>query len=77
MSAKPNAMTTTKKIAGTTDETESRRRSTQTPSLLQAVRFNYIATAAYHKAEARGFDPGHELDDWLEAEAEFDEERRH
>lgn len=29
-----------------------------------------IAIAAYLKAEARGFEPGHELEDWLEAEAE-------
>jgi hypothetical protein len=29
-----------------------------------------IATLAYYKAEARGYEPGHELQDWLEAEAE-------
>ena len=27
-----------------------------------------IATAAYFHAERRGFEPGHELDDWLAAE---------
>lgn len=27
-----------------------------------------IAEAAYYLAEKRGFEPGHELDDWLEAE---------
>lgn len=31
-----------------------------------------IAEAAYHHAEARGFEPGHELEDWLAAEAEVD-----
>ena len=35
-------------------------------------RLRHIATAAYFKAEARGFQPGRELDDWLEAEAEYD-----
>jgi hypothetical protein len=30
-----------------------------------------IAELAYCKAESRGFEPGHELDDWLEAEQEF------
>jgi len=30
-----------------------------------------IAELAYYKAERRGFEPGHELDDWLEAEREF------
>lgn len=30
-----------------------------------------IAEAAYYHAEQRGFAPGHELDDWLAAEAEI------
>lgn len=30
-----------------------------------------IAVSAYYKAQARGFAPGHELDDWLQAEADF------
>jgi hypothetical protein len=34
-------------------------------------RANDIATAAYYKAEKRGFTPDHELDDWLAAEADF------
>ena len=29
-----------------------------------------IAEAAYYRAEQRGFAPGHELDDWVAAEAE-------
>lgn len=29
-----------------------------------------IARAAYFRAEKRGFEPGHELEDWLAAEAE-------
>lgn len=31
----------------------------------------HVATAAYYKAEARGFSPGSELDDWLSAEVEL------
>jgi hypothetical protein len=31
-----------------------------------------IAEAAYWRAERRGFESGHELDDWLEAEKEVD-----
>ena len=27
-----------------------------------------VAEIAYRQAESRGFSPGHELDDWLEAE---------
>jgi Protein of unknown function (DUF2934) len=31
-----------------------------------------IAEAAYFRAERRGFAPGHETQDWLDAEAEVD-----
>lgn len=30
-----------------------------------------IAESAYYKAMQRGFEPGHEMDDWLEAESEL------
>ena len=30
-----------------------------------------IGEAAYYIAEQRGFEPGHELDDWLAAEAQI------
>ncbi len=33
-------------------------------------RLTRIAVAAYYKAEARGYQPGYEIQDWLEAEAE-------
>lgn len=35
--------------------------------------FSRIAVSAYYKAEARGYEPGHEIQDWLEAEAEIKE----
>ena len=38
-------------------------------------RWNSIAVAAYHKAEKRGFAPGAELQDWVEAEKEIDARR--
>jgi hypothetical protein len=31
-----------------------------------------IAVAAYYRAQRRNFEPGHDLEDWLEAEAEVD-----
>lgn len=37
-----------------------------------AARHARIALAAYLRAEARGFAPGGELDDWLQAEREVD-----
>lgn len=33
-------------------------------------RYHLVSEAAYFRAERRGFRPGNELDDWLEAEAE-------
>lgn len=35
-------------------------------------RLAMIAEAAYYRAEQRGFDPGHEIEDWLAAEAAVD-----
>jgi Protein of unknown function (DUF2934) len=35
-------------------------------------RWKMIAITAYHKAENRGFEPGGELQDWVEAEQEVD-----
>jgi hypothetical protein len=32
-----------------------------------------ITKAAYMRAQRRGFEPGHELNDWLAAEEEFDQ----
>lgn len=40
-------------------------------------RLDAIATAAYYKAQARGFAPGSELDDWLQAEAEVEARDKH
>jgi Protein of unknown function (DUF2934) len=37
-------------------------------------RHEMIAQAAYFRARHRGFAPGHELEDWLAAEAEVDTE---
>ena len=35
-------------------------------------RQSMIAETAYHLSERRGFEPGHELDDWLDAESQVD-----
>jgi DUF2934 family protein len=35
-------------------------------------RQSMIAEAAYYHSERRGFDPGHEVDDWLAAESQVD-----
>ena len=41
-------------------------------ALTAEARHTLIAESAYLRAERRGFAPGHETDDWLEAEAEVD-----
>jgi hypothetical protein len=41
-------------------------------TLTPEARRTLIAEGAYLRAERRGFAPGHETDDWLEAEAEVD-----
>jgi Protein of unknown function (DUF2934) len=35
-----------------------------------------IAELAYFRALNRGFEPGHEVEDWLEAEAEYEKQHR-
>ena len=40
--------------------------------LTPEARHALIAQAAYLRAERRGFEPGHEAEDWLAAEAEVD-----
>jgi hypothetical protein len=38
-------------------------------------RYEAIQQAAYQRAERRGFEPGHEMDDWLDAEKEYETSR--
>jgi hypothetical protein len=43
------------------------------PALIdQELRRGMIAQAAYYRAERRGFEPGHEAEDWVAAESEVD-----
>lgn len=42
------------------------------PQRIETLREELIRTAAYFRAERRGFAPGGELADWLEAEREID-----
>ncbi len=49
------------------------RKSVKKPAApLGEERQRLIAIAAYYRAEARGFAPGHEKQDWLDAETEID-----
>jgi len=74
--------TTTKKKTGRSNKaatTKTTKKSTKPTkpdiSLIEnspEERWKVIAVAAYHKAEKRGFAPGDELQDWVEAEKEID-----
>lgn len=44
----------------------SQRRAEMSPEEI----YRLIQETAYYKAKARGFAPGHEVQDWIEAEAE-------
>jgi Protein of unknown function (DUF2934) len=55
-----------------TEVTRSTLQRRELPSLSDS-RAARIAEAAYWRAERRGFAPGRELDDWLEAEREIDD----
>jgi hypothetical protein len=48
------------------------RRRRVVSAIPASLRHSLIEEAAYRRAEARAFAPGHELDDWLAAEAEVD-----
>ena len=42
------------------------------PAIDPEAKWLMIAEAAYYSAEKRGFEPGHELEDWLEAQARIE-----
>jgi len=66
--------------APVTDSTTRAARPRRAPPVVMPPRANLtpearhalIAEGAYLRAERRGFEPGHETEDWLAAEAEVD-----
>ena len=50
----------------------SAERQTAGPKIVPEQRQHLIAQAAYFIAERRGFAPGNEVEDWLQAEAEIE-----
>ncbi|MCG6860254.1 MAG: DUF2934 domain-containing protein [Chromatiaceae bacterium] len=55
------------------NEMQSDEKGQSASELQMEDRLKNIEAAAYLKAEVRGFTPGHEMEDWLEAEREVDE----
>ena len=59
---------TTPKPSSTTPRTPSR--TAASVALTREELEKLISEAAYFRAKQRGFQPGHELEDWIQAEAE-------
>lgn len=57
-------------VAGKSKQGNSEVRPGSRPAISAQERQMLIARAAYFRAEKRGFAPGGELQDWVEAEAE-------
>lgn len=66
---KSKSSSTLKKSPKTSSSTSKKAKSGKKP--LGAPPADIIAESAYFKAEKRGFEPGYEMQDWLEAEQEL------
>jgi DUF2934 family protein len=64
-----------KSASGSSRTTESHTAPHEAPRPV-ADRYASIAQAAYFRSQHRGFKPGHEMEDWLAAEAEVDQRLR-
>ncbi|EGV29539.1 hypothetical protein ThidrDRAFT_3276 [Thiorhodococcus drewsii AZ1] len=68
---KKTAVAARTKSASVADNTQGHLKLLANPSEQQ--RLAMVQEAAYYKAEKRNFGPGHETEDWAEAEREIDE----
>jgi hypothetical protein len=68
--AKTPAASSTRKAAPR--KTTRKKAAAPAPFVDPERRAALIAQAAYFRAQKRGFAPGHEMHDWLAAEAEVD-----
>ncbi len=58
--------------AGKTKNGEQPQQASQASDAAAIAREQLISEAAYYKAEQRGFQPGNEMADWFEAEADVE-----
>lgn len=58
-------------VAVTSKQVKAKKRPVPHPGISAQERQMLVAQAAYFRAEKRGFAPGGELQDWIEAEAEL------
>jgi hypothetical protein len=64
------------KAEAATTEVESEMVPAQASVMHHEERLRHISEAAYYLAERRGFAPGFEHDDWVQAEAEVSEKQK-
>jgi hypothetical protein len=69
---KPEQITKSVNVVSSENINEDADAETGQSSTTSEERRQLIAIAAYFRAEQRGFSPGFDLEDWLEAEAEID-----
>ena len=70
---KPSEETNPPNVSGETDATLAEEKEPDLLSeLMESEKRRWITEAAYYKAEARGFEPGYEEQDWIEAEKEYE-----
>ena len=69
-SAKPRTSTATKRVAKKDATQVKLKPAGSSPTALDDLQ-SMIAMAAYFRAKERNFAPGHELEDWLEAETQI------
>ena len=74
--AKRQADSATLPAIGIEPEQESINRKLNSTKLEGEDKQSSIAVLAYYKAEARGYEPGNEVQDWLDAEAEIMEKTK-
>ena len=62
-----------KAIAAKKKVVASKSKTKKVQAITVEEKLRMIEYTAYMRAEARGFEPGHEMDDWLAAENEVEE----
>ncbi len=71
--ARARKSTAKKTSAPEPTQAKAAAKSDNGPICLTAIdRRAMVATAAYYRAERRGFQSGHEFEDWLDAEADIE-----
>ena len=72
-SARPTAKFAAAAVSSAADAPAHKRNSgvMRAPLTLAAERCKMISEAAYYLAQHRGFEPGHEMEEWLLAESQI------